>query len=65
MKDTKQLELTIRTASLIKSLSNLVGTTDAKLARMMWIECIPQFTALGEFIDKCNGLGNGTDKVKP
>lgn len=57
MKDVKQLELTIRTAGVIKSLSNLVGVSDTHLARLMFHECTSQFIALGEFIDKCNAAG--------
>ena len=58
--DTKQdIELTIRTATLIKSLSQLVGARDAQLAKLMFIESVEQFGALGKFIDKCNGVGKG------
>lgn len=50
--DTKQkLELTIRTATLLKSISQIVGIEDATVARLMFAECIEQFTALGDFID--------------
>ncbi len=62
MKGPEQIELTIRTASLVKSLTNLVGVGDARIARMMFIECMPQITALSEFIDKCNAQGK---EVKP
>lgn len=52
METKHKLELTIRTATLLKSLSQLVGIEDATIARMMFAECIEQFTALGDFIDK-------------
>lgn len=52
MQTKEQIELTIRTATLIKSLTHLVGTVDAHLAWMMYCESIPQFTALGEFLEK-------------
>lgn len=51
METKQELELTIRTATLIKSLSSLVGVTDAKLARLMFYEAVTQFEALGRFID--------------
>jgi hypothetical protein len=56
--DTRQdLELTIRTATLIKSLSQLIGARDARLSKMMFAEAVEQFGELGSFIDKCNGVG--------
>lgn len=52
--ETKQdLELTIRTATLIKSLSSLVGEHSAPVAKMMFAQCVEQFAELGKFIDKC------------
>lgn len=58
MIDTRQdLELTIRTATLIKSLSQLIGARDARLSKMMFAEAVEQFEQLGSFIDKCNGVG--------
>lgn len=38
MESKQDLELTIRTATLIKSLSSLVGASDARLAKMMFAE---------------------------
>ncbi len=50
--DPKQsLELTIRTAQLVKSLTNLVGVEDARIARMMFLQCVPQLDALRKFLD--------------
>lgn len=50
--DTKQqLELTIRTATLLKCISQLVSVSDAKLAKMMFAECVDVFADLGKFID--------------
>lgn len=51
MEKTQDLELTIRTATLIKSLSQLVGVHDAIIARLMFVESVEQFRALGTFID--------------
>jgi hypothetical protein len=51
METKQQLELTIRTATLIKSVSQLVSVHDAMIARLMFHECIEQFTALGKFVD--------------
>lgn len=49
--ETKQdLELTIRTATLIKSLSQLVGARDAHLAKLMFMEATEQYDALAKFI---------------
>lgn len=53
MDSKHDLELTIRTATLIKSLSTLVGASDARLAKMMFAEAVMQFAELGKFIDKC------------
>lgn len=52
METKQELELTIRTATLIKSLSSLVGTSDATVAYLMFAEASQQFQALGEFIVK-------------
>lgn len=61
--DAKQdLELTIRTATAIKSLSHLIGVGTPQLAKMMYSEAVQQIIALGEFIDKCNAQGK---EVKP
>jgi hypothetical protein len=54
MTSTQAIELTIRTATLIKSVSDLVGVEHSDLARMMFAECVDQFAALGKFIDTCN-----------
>jgi hypothetical protein len=51
MDPKQQIELTIRTAQLIKSLSNLVGVEDAKIACLMFYECVPQMEALRKFLD--------------
>lgn len=49
--DMKQdLELTIRTATLIKSLSQLIGTSDPLLAKMMMLEASEQWDALAQFV---------------
>jgi hypothetical protein len=62
MSAKQDLELTIRTATVIKSLSSLVGTRDMRLAKMMLSQAATQFIELGEFIDKCNAPGK---EVKP
>lgn len=50
--DTKQqIELTIRTATILKCTSQLVSVSDARLAKVMFAECVEQFAALGKFID--------------
>jgi hypothetical protein len=49
----QDLELTIRTATLIKSLSQLVGTRDALVARMVLMESAEQFDALVDFVKTC------------
>ena len=51
MKAQQDLELTIRTATLIKSLSSLIGARDPFMARMMLSEASDQFIALGKFIE--------------
>ncbi len=49
--DTKhELELTIRTAQAIKSLTSLVGCSDAMLAKLMFREIVDQLDGLGKFI---------------
>jgi hypothetical protein len=49
--ETKQhLELTIRAATLIKSLSQLIGVHDAHLAKLMFMEATEQYDALARFI---------------
>lgn len=55
MNAQQNIELTIRTATLIKSLSQLIGARDASLSKMMFAEAVEQFGQLGRFIDKCNG----------
>jgi hypothetical protein len=50
MEAKQQIELTIRTATLLKSLSQLVGVEDPHIAKMMFAENIEQFEALGGFI---------------
>lgn len=50
--DTKQkLELTIRTASVLKAVSQLVGVEDATVAKLMFYECSSQFIELKKFVD--------------
>lgn len=61
----KNLELTIRTATVIKSLSSLIGTHDMRLAKMMLREAATQFLELDQFIDRCNAQGKQADEVKP
>jgi hypothetical protein len=51
METKQELELTIRTATLLKSVGQLIGVTDARLAKMMFAECVMQFGELGKFID--------------
>lgn len=63
MKNTDQLELTIRVATVIKSLSHLVGATDAKLARMMFYETMPQLVELQKFIDSRAAASKNTSPV--
>lgn len=58
MESKQDLELTIRTATLIKSLSSLVGASDARLAKMMFAEAVMQFSELGKFIDSCQPKSN-------
>lgn len=50
MEAKKDLELTIRTATLIKSLSQLIGTRDPLVARMILIESVEQWDALVDFV---------------
>lgn len=50
MESKQDLELTIRTATLIKSLSQLVGAHDAMVARMILAESAEQFDALITFV---------------
>lgn len=51
MNGTQQIELTIRTATLIKSLSDLVGVEDPRIAKMMFAVSVDQYAALGKFIE--------------
>lgn len=49
--DAKQdLELTIRTATLIKSLSQLIGARDPLVSKMILMESSEQWDALAQFI---------------
>lgn len=50
MEAKQDLELTIRTATLIKSLSQLVGSRDAIVARLILAESAEQFEALAKFV---------------
>lgn len=52
METRAELELSIRTATLIKSLSQLIGVHDPLLARMMLMEAHEQFGDLAKFIEK-------------
>ena len=65
MSAKQDLELTIRTATVIKSMSQLVGMHDMRLAKMVLREAAVQVMELSEFIDKCNGQGKRADEVKP
>lgn len=58
------LELTIRTAMVIKSLSQLVGMHDMRLAKMVLREAAVLVMELSEFIDKCNAQGKGANDAK-
>lgn len=58
MEAAKDLELTIRTATLIKSLSTLVGEHSAPVAKMIFAQSVDQFAALGKFIDSCQPKGS-------
>lgn len=49
-KAKQDLELTIRTATLIKSLSQLIGARDPMLARLMLMEASEQWDALAQFV---------------
>lgn len=51
METTKQIELTIRVATLIKSLSELVGVEDGRVAKLMFAVSVEQYAALGKFIE--------------
>lgn len=53
MTSAKELELTIRTATLLKSISQLVGMSDPVVARMMLMEAHEQFSALAKFVESC------------
>jgi hypothetical protein len=57
MTNTQALELTIRTATVIKSLSSLVGTEHANIAKLEFALCVDQFAELGKFIDRCIAQG--------
>lgn len=57
MTPQQSIELTIRTATLIKSLGELVGTEHANIAKLQFALCIDGFAALGKFIEKCNAEG--------
>jgi hypothetical protein len=47
----KQLELTIRTAQVLKTVGQLVGVEDPTIAKLMLYECIQQFSQLKTFVD--------------
>lgn len=50
MTTKEQLELTIRVAQLIKSLSTLIGVEDRKLAKLMLLEAGTQYVELHKFV---------------
>lgn len=50
MTTAEELELTIRVATLIKSLSTMIGVKDRRLAKMMLAESGPQYLALHRFV---------------
>lgn len=50
MTTTEELELTIRVATLIKSLSTLIGVKDRKLAKLMLLESGTQYVELHKFV---------------
>jgi hypothetical protein len=50
MTTAEELELTIRVATLIKSLSTLIGVKDRRLAKMMLLESGAQYVALHKFV---------------
>ena len=50
MESKQDLELTIRTATLIKSLSQLIGARDPLVSKMILIESAEQWDALAQFI---------------
>lgn len=62
MSAKQHLELTIRTATVIKSMSQLVGMHDMKLAKMVLREAAVQVMELSEFIDKCNAQGKSGEQ---
>ena len=55
MTSQQSIELTIRTATLIKSVSKLIGVHDAVVASLIVNECIDQFKQLAEFTLKLKG----------
>ena len=57
MEAKQDLELTIRTATVIKSLSRLVGASSALVAKMTYAEAVGHFVELGKFIEQCNAQG--------
>lgn len=50
MTPAQQIELTIRVAQCIKSLSSLVGVEDRKIAKLMMLEAGTQYVALHKFV---------------
>lgn len=57
MTPQQDIEMAIRTAQLIKSLSQLVSVGSAQMAKLVFAESVKQFGELGRFIDKCNASG--------
>lgn len=62
MTPQQDIEMAIRTAQLIKSLSQLVNVGSATVAKLIFAEAVPQFVELGKFIDKCNVPGKTDGK---
>lgn len=60
MEAKKDLELTIRTATLIKSLSQLIGARDPLVARMVLIESAEQWDALVDFVQSIQAKRAGS-----
>ena len=53
--DSKQsVELTIRTAQLMKAVSGMVGTTDRGVARLVMAEIADVAMKLDRFIEACD-----------
>lgn len=50
MESKLEIELAIRSAQTIKAISQLIGCSDATLAKLMFRECIEQVDGLAKFI---------------